>query len=97
MNIHSSRDTGAICGRDPDKQNTGPLHLWEKNEGAMVSSCGQLTCEIAERSQSSLVIRGQSGNTKELDVIPMSSFEQSVTGYCQECLQNHPVSRRVRR
>lgn len=94
--------TGAIYGRDPAEQNTGPLHLWEperdSNDGTlyMISSCGELRCEVVEKDNSSIRIVNSQQMEKELGLLSTTALKESTTGYCEKCLQHHPIASRQR-
>lgn len=82
--------TGVLYGRAPDAENTDPIHLWEREGEAMVTSCGEHEAAIIDQSSSSVLIKGESGTKKELLVIQQESFKRGNSGYCSTCLAEHP-------
>lgn len=81
--------TGVLYGREPGDE-SGPIHLWERDgDDHMETSCGELRCEIVASSNSSVKITsGDAG--KVLMVTQQESFKQANSGYCLDCLENHP-------
>lgn len=82
--------SGVLYGRVPDAQNTDPIHLWERDDDTLRTSCGEHACEIINQSNSSYLVQSESGAKKEIRVIQQESFKQGNDQYCDDCLAAHP-------
>lgn len=82
--------TGVLYSREPEAENTDDIHLWEMEGDVLRSSCGEFEFEIVDNSHSSVLIESENGVKKIVRVTQKESYKQANSGYCDECLQNHP-------